>query len=202
MTIEVIKDEAAKELGALLETAKRPAVVLKAMGRKGGTLLKQHFRAKDKNEPNWLSSRRSHVWLEVADGVQNPVLNAQGTQVMIAINHPIIRQKVFGGIIKPKNADYLTLPRSEEAYNRTAETFEKETGLKLIFMRAHSGTAFLGTVRKEGGPLQVEYVLRKSVNQKPDPTALPEMGAFKTALLEQARVTLERQLRGQNPETN
>ncbi len=85
---------------------------------------------------------------------------------------------------------------SEKAYGRTASTFERETGLKLILIRQGgkkgSGKAMLAA--KVGGGLEVEYLLTKSVTQEPDPTALPDEGFLKEKLLERGQAVLERQL--------
>ncbi|MFO1461878.1 MAG: hypothetical protein U1G08_21060, partial [Verrucomicrobiota bacterium] len=90
---------------------------------------------------------------------------------------------------------FLTIPVAPEAYGRTARTFEAETGLKLFFLKVGIGagkSAVLATHR--GGGVQVEYVLRSSVNQAPDPTALPDPEVMSSALLKRAEGYVARKL--------
>lgn len=184
-----------QEIRNLLAQAKRPRAVLAAMGREGQQRLKRHFRGKDRTEPNRLGGRRTHFWRQVVDSVQAPMLHGD-TSVTISINHPAIAQKVFGGTIRAKRAKLLTIPVSPEAYGRTAATFEHETGLQLIFLR-EGNNALLATRRSKGSTaLQIEYLLTPSVNQAPDPTALPDLkpsSEFVRALIARGQSVLNRQ---------
>jgi hypothetical protein len=189
----------------LVGQVKNPRALLAATGREAGNQLKKHFQEKDKTDANTLApDRRSHFWLAVSQtvnngsGPDNPTVS--GSTVAISINHPAIAQKVFGGTIFAKEAGALTIPVEERAYGRTANTFEQETGLKLFLI--HSGTgnfenALLAVKDAGGKGFIVEYLLTKSVNQKPDPTALPDMASgspFEQALLDRARTVVRRQI--------
>lgn len=179
----------------LLTQAKRPRAVLAAMGREGQQQLKRHFRGKDRTESNRLGGKRTHFWRQVADSVQAPMVQGD-TSVTISVNHPAIAQKVLGGTIRAKRAKMLTIPVSPEAYGRTASTFEHETGLKLIFLKA-GNNALLATRRSQDSKaLQIEYILTPSVEQAPDPTALPDMkpaSDFVRALIARGQAVVDRQ---------
>lgn len=178
----------------LLSKAKNPTGMLMAMGRELTNQLKAHFRKKDREEPNRLSARREHFWLQVAGSVNAPLQTGYNA-ISVRVSDPRIAQKVFGGTIRAKAAGALTIPVSEKAYGRTAATFERETGLKLILIRQGGkksggiGNAILAA--KVGSGLEVEYVLKKSVTQARDGTALPEESALKRKLIERGEAVLE-----------
>ncbi len=177
--------------GAQLEAARRPAAVLAAAGRELGNLLKRHFWEKEKR-PNKLSPRREHFWLQIAQSVNAPVQTERS--VSVTVSDPRIGQKVYGGPIVAKRAGALTIPVSEKAYGRTAATFEHETGLKL-FRPGPAGEKKNVLMAKVGEQVEVEYVLVKSVQQSPDPTALPDMGELERKILERAKSVVDRQNR-------
>ncbi len=182
------------QLNKLTAKLRNPRPVAVAVGREGVRQLKRHFIHKDRTEPNRLGGRRQHFWRKVSQSVQAPVISATASTVVISVTDARFAQKVHGGVIIAKRARMLTIPASREADGRNASTFEAETGLKLFLIRTGKGrfrNAVLATNRG-GKQLQVEYVLTRSVRQAPDQTALPERGRFKAALLERARITVER----------
>lgn len=181
------------EFGRKIGAAKNPRAVLLGSGRELANQLKKHFREKDKTGANKLSERRSHFWLAVRDSVQNPELS--GNTVTVTINHPAFAQKVFGGTISAKEAGALTIPVEEKAYGRTAQTFERETGLKLFLIKTGKGSfenAVLAVKDDSGKGFTVEYILTKSVTQKADTDALPEKTELERAILVRAQRVLDR----------
>ncbi len=180
-----------KDFSALLGRTKNPVGMLKVAGREVANQLKTWFRRKDREEPNKLSDRRSHFWLAVSRTVGNPVQTGP-TAISVTVAHPAIAQKVFGGTIRAKIASALTIPVEERAYGRTAATFEKETGLKLVLIKNGKGNfrkAVLAAV--EDGKLTVEYLLTPSVHQDADPTALPPKSDLEAAILKRANSFLQ-----------
>lgn len=197
------------KLPILLQQARNPRQVLLGVGREAGNQLKIHFRGKERTNVNKLNpDRRQHFWRTVSQSVQAPELKGS-TSVTVAINDLRFAQKLFGGTIVAKRFQNLAIPVSPDAYGRSASdghggpgTFTRETGLKLFVLRqggtaANSkGTIILATER--GAGIEVEYVLKYSVNQKADPTALPDMSAgspFETALINRGQTILERQIK-------
>jgi hypothetical protein len=185
---------------SIVAKAKNPRAVLLGMGREGANLLKNHFRQKDRTDINKLNpSRREHYWLGVSRAVQSPVVPSP-TRVEIDINHPSIAQKVFGGPIVAKRVRNLSIPESPEAYGRTPATFEKETGLKLFVLKTGpQQTLVLAALRGPSGSghpgqFEIEYLLTPRVNQKPDPTALPEEGKFADGVIERGQKILDREV--------
>lgn len=192
ISVTIDSSNARVYLANILAQARRPAGIMAVAGRAAANLLKKHFRGRDREQPNKLGGPRTHFWLEVGRSVQAPVVSDSGTTVTVAISHPVIAQKVFGGTIRAKRAGALTIPQTPEAYGRTAATFERETGLKLVFIK-QGGHAILAS-RAEGQGLTVQYVLVKSVHQDPDPKALPPDKDIEDAALQAADKALERQL--------
>ncbi|MFO1461257.1 MAG: hypothetical protein U1G08_17875 [Verrucomicrobiota bacterium] len=183
-----------ERLPRLLAQLAEPTALLAILGREAGNRLRSHFRQKDRTEPNKLGGQRTHFWRQVTDSVQAPRIAGNKQSVVVSITHPAIAQKVLGGVIRPKRVKFLTIPVAPEAYGRTARTFEAETGLKLFLLKVGTGkkSAVLATAR--GGGIQVEYLLRSSVKQSPDPAALPDPETMSLALLKRADGYVARKL--------
>lgn len=197
ITVQVSNAAFNKQFGQLLSQTKNPTGMLMVVGRELANTLKEHFRKKEQQEPNKLSPRREHFWLQVGRSVQNPEQTGYNS-VSVTISDPRFAQKVFGGTITAKRAGALTIPVSERAYGRTASTFERETGLKLILIKTggSKSNGFENAVlaAKVNGGLEVEYLLTKSVTQQPDPTALPDENEIKRRAIERAQKYLDREL--------
>jgi hypothetical protein len=189
-----------RQMGNAINLAKRPAGVMAVAGRAGANELRHHFLEKDKTDANKLApDRRQHLWQQIAHAVQAPVVDQSGRTVTILIEHPVIAQKVFGGDITAKRVTSLTIPESPEAYGRAPAVFERETGLKLIFIKQGDHALLAARVDPNSKELQVEYLLTPRVHQDPDPTALPDQDKLQAAILTAADGALQRQLKeGEN----
>lgn len=187
-----------REVAGLLARARQPTLVLLAMGRELGNRLKDHFRMKDRTEPNKLSARRQHFWLGLSRTVSVPELG-ENRSVSVKVSDARIAQKVFGGPIVAKRVKNLTVPVSERAYGRTAATFERETGLKLFVLgmggTAKNGKQGLVLAAAVAGGVEVEYVLTPKVRQAADPTALPERKELERQLIERGQKVVDRELK-------
>jgi hypothetical protein len=197
ITIAIQRATFSKSFSSLLIQARNPVGMLKACGRELANQLKSWFRDKDRSSANKLSERRSHFWLAVSRTVGNPEQTGYN-QISVNVSHPVIASKVFGATITPKAAGALTIPVEERAYNRTAATFEKETGLKLFLLRIGktAGNAFGNAVLavKEAGHITIEYILSKKVVQPPDPTALPPRSQLEAAILARGQSVLNNEV--------
>jgi hypothetical protein len=173
MTSISVIDHARADLQKLINSIENPAPGLIMAGRAVAKLLRKHYEQKHANEPNKLGGKRQNFWLRVKHGVNEPRQTAPD-QVTVSVSDPAIMQKIKGGTISAKRATMLTIPVDPRAYGRAASVLEHELGIKLVLV-AKSGRAFLaGRITKgKGSGLRVFYVLKKSVNQRPDPTALP-----------------------------
>lgn len=104
---------------------------------------------------------------------------ATPSSITLSVAHPAIRQRIYGGTIKPVRRKYLTIPARKEAYGKSA----REAPVELEF-------AMVGDVKRKGvrpaliaregrgrgkraiASVGVWYWLAKSVKQKPDKTAM------------------------------
>lgn len=192
ITIGINDSGAVAQLDALAARLKRPQALSLILGREAVNQLRRHFQEKDRKEPNQLGGRRQHFWRSVAQSVQAPRSSSDGQSVTVAVSHPAIAQKVFGGVIRAKRSRYLTIPVQKESYGRTAETFEREMGVKLFFFRPKDGRQAFLVRGLPNEKIRIEYVLKPSVNQKADPDALPNTAALLNALLVRARTYVDR----------
>lgn len=183
-----------RDFQAIIAQARRPRAVLMAAGRAGRNELVKHFRQKNRDNPNKLGGKRQNFWNAVASSTQTPIPNEGNNSVTVSITDPRFAQKLFGGTIRAKRVRNLAIPLTPEAYGRSPRTFEAETGLKLIFIRTRGG-GILGTRRSEYSQfLQVEYLLKPSVTQQADPTALPDHQRLADVVTQAAQSALDRQL--------
>lgn len=178
----IIRDRASLGLAAIAKKVRNKPALLRVLGRQASQDLKTHFRKKDTTEPNRLGARRTHYWREVADSVS--VGEPGADSIKVNIGHPTISQKVYGGQITAKRVKALTIPMHPEAHGRMASEIDG-----LFPYKDDQGKGYLA--RAAGGGIEVMYALRKSVNQDPDPTALPGVAGLYRKLMPVARKFLD-----------
>ncbi len=190
IAIELNSDSTMASLREVLGRVRKPEQMLKAIAKRAEEELKGHFRNRDANSPNKLGGQRKHFWQAVADSVTGEVDEA-GSTVRLGIAHPHFAQKLYGGVIRAKSARVLTIPVTAEAYGKTTKEFETATGLRLFLIKPH-GTALLATRLQGAQEIQVQYVLKASVNQAADPEALPDMERLGEVVVEAASEEFEK----------
>ena len=132
--------------------------------------LKRYYRKKDAQEPNQLGGERTHFWKQIARSVQQvPKYNTYN----VAIMDYRFRQKLYGGVIKPKKAKYLTIPMKAASYGQTVNQFQSSTGINLRFRRGRGTNVGVLAGQQGRGGATYYYLLAKSVTQKPWPNTLP-----------------------------
>ena len=144
--------------------------------------LKAYYEQKDWDEPNRLTlERRTHFWHQIGESIL-PKPKIEDRKIHVIITDPRFPQKVFGGPIVPKRAKALTIPVHPDAYARSAAEVARIVG-PLHIIRA-GGEAFLvaDKSRYTFAPL---FVLKRKVNQKPWPGALPKQAKMKSVLTEE-----------------
>lgn len=185
---------------------------LLVIGNRGAETLKRHYRTLDQVKPNKMGGARTHFWRQVADSVGRPIV--VGSSAIIPIGHPVIAHKAgvgpAGGTIVPKLKQWLAYPApwAVEAYGMSPKEYEDETGNKLTFLKKNSDKAYLAVItvvrtefddpndqskhRDKETKINVIFLLRKRVFQKPDPEALPGESTWKTVLEDESRKYLDR----------
>lgn len=136
------------------------------------TRLRKHFieRQSEGNKRNW---PERYFWRgSTGNSVYEKTQIGEVTDDLatIVIESAAFAFKVHGGTILPKRGEFLTLPRTAEAY---AAGSPREGGIKGLFVvrRKGSFTAYLCV--RSAGRLIGHYRLVRSVRQARDPRALP-----------------------------
>lgn len=198
-----ITDNATPALRQILADVKPGSGLGLVMGRALANTLKEHFRQRNA-KPNKLGGQRTNFWSGVAAAVQNPVVTDGG--VSVAVSHPHIAQKVYGGRIVPTKKKALAIPVNAKAYGNSPRIF-KDLAFIPVRDKTSATTGYLveGELRKIlRGPRKGQeairpkvggamlYVLKKYVDQVPDPLALPETSAMLDNVAKAARIFLSR----------
>lgn len=176
IVIHVNSEALRRELGDLASKVVRPRAILQTAARVTRREMQRHFRDRNKT-PNKLGGRRTNFWLDILRSTQiGRVTDSEG-QVLVGDHRFALR--VYGGEIRAKVARYLTIPVTAEAHGRRAEVMERETGIKLVFLKRGSGAILY---ERQGKDIKVHYVLKRSVNQEADPEAMPDRAALESAV--------------------
>jgi hypothetical protein len=188
VTIRLDDAETTAQINDLAAGVAHPEGLAVELGRELAGRLKGHFNTKQKTNRNNLGGKPTNFWGQVSDSVNQPEIEAGGTLVRVSISHPAIRQKLEGGVIRAKRSKALTIPVAKEAYGTTVSDWEN-AGVHLFVIGGRGQTAGRGLLAaaQKGGKVKVLFLLRTQVNQKPDPTALPDKVALNAALVAKAR---------------
>ena len=180
-----VNDHASPALRQFAATVKNPMPGLMVAGRAVVNLLRQHYRDKDRNQPNKLGGTRTHFWLQIGRSVHSPKQTG-ASEVTVQISDPRFPQKVYGGVISVKNKPWLTIPMRSEAYGRAASVLENALGIRL-FRYGNTLSA------KQDGHIIAYYALcKKTRPQKKDPTAFPPEAQMGQAAAKAMEAYMER----------
>jgi len=188
-----IKDQATP---AILELMRKlePRELAVRIGPELTRTVQTHLLANGTNKHGWPST---HFWADAARATswdQHP----DGT--VISINKIGVRQRVFGGTIRPVNAKALTIPISPVSYGHLASEFP---GLFLIrtakgaylVQRGEEISEKTGRINKPKGKqggnkerrikanLNFMFKLVQSVTQEPNPNAIPSNAELSAAAI-------------------
>lgn len=162
------------------------------MGRAGTNRVQEHLFRMNAERPNRLGGRRTNFY---ASASRSTNYESKPGEVKININQVGIRQRLQGGVIRPVNKKFLTVPAVAEGHGRRASEFNNlrvayGTGGRPVALveSAASGVSF-GRKKKDGSRAVIQgealggrviFWLVKEVNQKPDPSVLPTNDDIKT----------------------
>jgi len=127
-------------------------------------LVRGRLRKKPDNKKGWPSTG---FWRDAANSVSHyPV---EGGQV-VSIAKIGMRQRFFGGSIRPVNAQALTIPISPEAYGHTAADFPG-----AFLLKTKTGAYLVRYTNGRGRNALFDFLFKLSggVDQPPDPSVLP-----------------------------
>jgi len=149
LTID-ITDHASAMLGRLRQRM-APERMNKVIGASVARLVKDRLFARDAqpNKSGWASQ---HFYSGAAKAT---TWTADASGAIISINKQGFRQRVEGGVIKPVNVKYLTIPACAAAYGKRAREFGN---LKMQWGKRKDGTIGpVALVALEGGATQKKF---------------------------------------------
>lgn len=204
MTVEIRDTETAR-LDEIRDKVKRPRALMAAAGKRVEKELRTHFASKDRqgNSKGW---PRSHFWNRTVRA-STSFTGATDTAAEVAISSPEFMQRLRGGTIRAKRGKYLAIPLTARAKAAGSPREGGWSGGGLTFIRTKLGRALLveaahtrlafrrGRVaggKQMGG--EAQYLLVRSVSQRPDPTALPTEAQIRSAIDSEAEKHLTREL--------
>lgn len=199
-----IRDQATPDLQRMI-TALDQEKLKPEIGRAEVNLFKAHFYNLNSSRANKLGGKRTHFYSQAAKSTQYHV---QSDGVRVSVNHVGIRQRLQGGIIKPQGGKkYLTIPAISETYGKRAREFSNLVavftgpGKGMLVEAAATKVSFGKKGAKAKGQVggRVFYWLVKSVNQKPDPSVVPDRQAILQTAQEAVRKAYERSVRRGGP---
>lgn len=155
--------EAPARVAAVLSRERSTPVIGQAAAR----VFVRHLRRLDRQRPNRLGGARQHFYNAAAQGTSwAPVVDG----VLVSIASVGIRQRYFGGTIKPgPGKRLLAFPIHPESYGKTTKDFPdmyrifNHEGRPSALARPVPGRAFG----------EILFALAPQVVQKADPTVLP-----------------------------
>ena len=131
--------------------------------------LMEHLAAKDAGPHKTASRLGAEPSGLYADFARALTYTTAPGQVDLAINHAAAPQRFYGGIIKPVNSKYLTIPVAKESYGKSLGAGDFTD--KIIFLFGKDRKPYGAAL--ESDPSHLLYILTKSVTQSADPTVLP-----------------------------
>lgn len=182
-----------------LEAGIQPARLAPIIGRSARNATREHLFARDA-QGNKLGGRRTHYYGQAARATNFTV---EGDMVVVSIPQIGIRQRYYGGTIKPKTAKYLTIPVHPAAHGKRAREFGDlqfaiKPGIGPCLVRPGGMKATRTKVQQRGrfrgedstssvlstsyGADVVMYRLVRSVTQQADPSVLPTSEALAAAI--------------------
>lgn len=192
-----IRDTDTPALRMLAARVQRPRALMAVAGKRVEKELRSHFSDKDRqgNAQGW---PRSHFWNRAVRS-STAFQGATDTSAEVAIAAPEFMQKLRGGRISAKRGKFLAKPLTARAKAAGSPREGGWRGGTLTFIRLPDGRALLvealhtrlsfrrgrAVGGKEAGG-EAQYILLRSVNQKPDATALPPDKAINDAIDDEA----------------
>jgi len=196
-----------------------PARINPVIGRAAANVAVAHLRAKNASSANAFGGRRTNYYAGAARATSFAILN--DSEVVVSVAQIGIRQRFFGGTLRPKTAKYLTIPAIAEAHGKRAREFagltfavipgkgpalvrktavvvvqKKTTRLSRSTSASRVGLSTTSaTLRTTGGELEAVFWLRRKVTQRPDPSVLPETSALSAEINRAITSTVERAAR-------
>ena len=177
------------EIPGRVRAALAPGRLNPVIGRAAVNTTTAHLRRLNRERPNALGGKRTNYYATAARGTSFAIVG--DNEVVVSIAQRGIRQRVFGGTLRPRAAKFLTIPAIPEAYGKRAREIPG-----LTFAVLKGGPALFRVVNNE---IEVVFWLRRSVTQRPDPTVLPEAATLRADIVRAVESTVARAVRRAGP---
>jgi hypothetical protein len=175
-----IQDRASAVLAAQ-KAEMAPERLALVAGRGAQNVIRGHLLTLNRTRPNKLGGKRTEYYRSAANSLGTTV---QGGVATVSIRQRGFAQRVFGGTITPTSAKLLSIPVHAEAHGKRAREIPG-----LVYGVLKSGPALF---KVRDNKIEVYYLLRRSVEQDPDPTILPDSAAITDGAVDAIASTLAR----------
>jgi hypothetical protein len=185
----------------------------KVMERALVNKVQGHLFRLNNERANQLGGVRTNFYSQAAKSTHG---SSERGRVTVTISHVGIRQRYYGGVIRPKaGKKYLTIPVAPEAHGKRAREFSnlrfgftegRFGGLVPALVKTSASRIRIGRQRKDGSRSvkqigatggEAVFILARQVFQRPDPAVLPTPAELETTALKAAQDYVDRQIRRQ-----
>jgi hypothetical protein len=185
-------DRGASDATKEVERELSPAKLQATYGPRCRELTRDHLAALPDNKRGWPSTG---FWEAAARATR---WEAHGSFIKIIVDKVGVRQRYYGGVIRPVNKLALTIPISPLSYGKTANDFPGSFLLMTkkgayIVMNTEAGKNQRQKrkgVRNVRAMLVFLFKLVGSVSQAPNPNVLPTMAEYRGEIIAAARERL------------
>ncbi|NOS70055.1 MAG: hypothetical protein HOP33_09000 [Verrucomicrobia bacterium] len=165
------KDRATPEVNRVI-SAMKPDKVAPVIGPRLRETVRDHLKQNPRNKKGWPSTG---FW---EDAARATTWTADGSTVTIKINKVGVRQRYYGGPIKPVHAKFLTIPIASQAYGKTVADFPGSfliTTAKGEYIVQYAGSiGKRGRANKSNSTLEFLFKLSKGVMQHENRSIIPD----------------------------
>lgn len=178
VTINILRDTATPALKRMIADSGRP--LLAALGKRLEVDLRQYFKLRGQ-KPNKRGWPTQHFWDRRIRN-STALSSVTDTAATVTIADPAFAAHYFGGVIRPKEKQFLAIPLRAEAYG-----IRPGSGLIAGLFLVRRKKALYLALRESGeGALRLYYILVKRVTLPRDPEALPAQSQIDASLERQA----------------
>jgi hypothetical protein len=196
MSIRITKDTATASTARLGDALKNPTQFHAGLATELKLQVQTHLLRLPKNKRNWPTT---NFWPRAAKATSSSYTANSST---VTINQIGVRQRYYGGLIRPVSKKMLTIPISPEAYGKTASDFPGAFLLKTkkgayIVQRGEEISAAGNIVKRRGrasqglgskrvvAALEFLFKLSPGVYQEPNAAVLPTEAALTDTALKE-----------------
>jgi len=181
----IITDEASHGLNRMLEKCKRPASLMKRLGKTVEVELRRHFSVLNRI-PNKRGFRKTNFWNRIRNSTTFTKFDANSAEV--SIQDGAFAAKLHGATIRPTGGrKFLAIPAVSSRNGISPRSANDQAS--FFFYRTKAGKPTLAMNRR--GNVEIQYFLIRSAKVPKEPNALPKAEVISRKLAEKAGEYLE-----------